>query len=185
MKKQIAVILTALLAISCVGCSSGGGASSAAANAAPSSSQTVSNAPAESKPESKAESKAQSDKGKIGDYDVAIESARLSKDYAGKKVVIVKFKFMNNSDKAASFGASLIGKAFQDGVELENATVTDDKEYNANDFLKEIKKGASLEVECPYNLSNEKSEVEVEVTPIISLDDSEKVTKNFDISTLK
>ena len=185
MKKYIAVILTALLAVSFVGCSSGGNASSAAANAAPSSSQAASSAPAESKAEPKAESKAASDKGTIGDYDVAIESARLSKDYNGKKVIMVKYKFTNNSDNAASFGASLIGKAFQDGVELENATVTDDKEYNANNYLKEVKKGASLEAESAYKLSNEKSKVEVEVTPIISLDNNEKVSKDFDVSSLK
>lgn len=126
------------------------------------------------------------DSGTLGDYTVKIESARLSKDYEGKKVVVVKYKFTNNGDKAVPFMTAISGKAFQDGVELELAIVdsTKDKKFNSANSLKEIKKGASIEVEEGYLLSNNKSKVEVEATEFISLNET-KLVKEFDVTKLK
>lgn len=177
MKKGMALLLAAAMAISLIGCSSSPSASSKA--------EGQPTQQAESKAESKVESKAKtSDSGKIGNYEATIESARLSKDYEGKKAVVVKYKFTNNSDKATSFATALIGKAFQNGVELETAVPGEDKEYNPDNYMKEIKKGASLEVECPYKLSDDKSKVEVELSEVISMSD-EKLEKSFDVSGLK
>jgi hypothetical protein len=184
MRKGIATILATMIAVSFLGCSSGAALSSAGSASTPSTvAESKAQAKTESKTESKVESKA-SDSGKIGEYSVVIESARLSKDYEGKKAVVVKYKFTNGSDKATSFATALIGKTFQDGVQLEDAMLSDDKQYNAENYMKEIKKGASLEVECPYKLSNDKSKVEVEVSKVISMDD-EKLEKTFDITALK
>ena len=126
------------------------------------------------------------DTGKLGDYTVAIESARLSKDYEGKPAVVVKYKFTNNGDKATSFMVAITNKAFQDGVELELAMVdsTKDAKFNSGDGLKEIKKGASLEVEEAYKLSNQKSKIEVEANELVSMS-SDKLSKTFDAAALK
>lgn len=177
MKKLIAFVLSAMMVLPLAACGTTSGSSSSTPSASSSSP-----AKTESKVESKSD--APKDSGTLGDYSVAIESARLSKDYNGKPVIIVKYKFTNNDEKAKSFMASVIGKAFQDGVELETAVVTDDKSYNANNYMKDIKKGASIEVECCYSLSNTKSKVEVDLSEIITLGD-EKVSKTFDITKLK
>lgn len=126
------------------------------------------------------------DNGALGDYTVAIESARLSKDFEGKKVLVVKYKFTNNGEKAIPFMTAVSAKAFQDGVELELAIVdsSKDKKFNPDNSLKEIKKGASIEVEEGYLLANDKSKAEVEVEELISLSDA-KLTKDFDVTKLK
>jgi hypothetical protein len=180
-RRGIAIILSAALMLSLLGC--GGGNSSSSTVSASGGASKATSSQAMSKAESKASAQ---DSGKLGNYTAVIESARLSKDYEDKKVMLVKYKFTNNSDKSISFASALIGKAFQDGVQLENAVVdsSTDKKYNIDNYMKEIKKGASLEVECPYKLSNTKSKVEVELTEIISMSD-EKLTKTFDISKLK
>lgn len=189
MKRVLALLLCAammLLAACSSGNSSGGeGGESKAGSVAPSESKTESVVPESSEvPESKAESQAEvKDQGKIGDYEISIESARISKDYEKKPVVIVKYKFTNNSDDTTSFIAATHSQAFQDGVELELAMVMDDKTYDAGNSMKDIKKGASIEVEEAYLLSG-KSDVEVEVSELISLSD-EKVAKTFKYSELK
>lgn len=185
MKKGIAILLAATLAVSLFGC--GGGNSSSSNVSASKGTSGATTSQAESKTASKAESKTSAqDSGKLGDYTATIESARLSKDYEGKKIILVKYKFTNNSDKSISFASALIGKAFQDGVQLEDAMVDSSKDtkYNADNYMKEIKKGASIEVECPYKLSSEKSKVEIDLTEVISMSD-EKLTKVFDISKAK
>jgi hypothetical protein len=124
-----------------------------------------------------------SDTGTLGDYAVSVESARLVKDYQGKNAIIVKYKFTNNADKATSFMIAIGNKAFQDGVQLETAIITDDKTYNVQNSLKDIQKGASLEVEEGYLLSSDKSVVSIEASELISFNDT-KLTKTFDITKL-
>lgn len=182
MKKVFAVIFAAMLAASMVGCSSTPSTTSAASTA---STAAVESKAAESKT---AESKTDEakDSGTLGDYSVAIESARLSEDYESKPVVVVKYKFTNNSEKASAFITTITNKAFQDGVELPLAMVnsTKDTKYNAENSLKEIKKGASIEVEEGYKLTNQKSKIQVEVNELISMS-KDKLSKTFDATALK
>lgn len=180
MKKLLAMILAAMLSVSVAGCSSNTGSTSTSASSSVSSS-TSSKAEAATT----AEAETAKDNGTLGDYTVAIESARLSKDYNDKPVVVVKYKFTNNGDKDAAFMTSISGKAFQDGVELEMAVINsaNDKKYNAGDLTKQIKKGGSIEVEKGYVLSNQTSKIEVEASQLISLSDT-KLSKEFDASKL-
>lgn len=120
--------------------------------------------------------------GSLGDYSVEILSARKSTDYEDKDAIIIRYNFTNNSDEAASFMFATQSKAFQDGVELEMAMMMDDT-YNSQDLTKEIKPGASIEVEKAFVLNGD-SPVEAEVTELISFDDEEKIEKTFDLTTL-
>lgn len=105
------------------------------------------------------------------EYAVAIVGSHQTKDYEGNRTLVVDFTFKNNSDKAATFLVAVSAKAFQNGVELERAIVGDDKKYEAGSSMKEIKTGASLKVQEAYVLSD-KSDVTVEVSELISFDDS-------------
>lgn len=179
MKKALVMILVAMLAVSVAGCSSStSGTTSSSASSSVSSAATT-EAPTTAKADSA------SDNGTLGKYTVAIESARLSKDYKGNPVVVVKYKFTNNGDEATAFMTAVSGKAFQDGVELPIAVVdsTSDKKYNSEDSLKQIKKGASIEVEQGYSLSNKTSKIEVEASELVSFS-GEKLTKDFDATKL-
>ena len=118
----------------------------------------------------------------LGDYSVVIDSCRLAKDYEGKDVVIIKYIFSNNSaENATSFWVAFDDNVYQNGVGLNEAFVLDDNaNYNSDNQLKEIKAGASIDVEVAYVLNDTITDVEVEVKELFSFDDK-TLTKTFSI----
>lgn len=183
MKKICPVLMAVLLAIFVSACSATGASSSAASGsntASLSSAGSKSNASASSNSKQSAQT---ADSGALGNYNVTIESARISMDYQSKKAIIVKYKFTNNGNDATSFLASLHPQVYQDGVQLEDAIIMNDKTYSAEDTMKNIKTGVSIEVEEAYLLTSETSNVDVEVSELISFS-GKKVVKSFDLSHL-
>ena len=118
----------------------------------------------------------------LGDYSVIIDSCRLAKDYEDEPVVIVKYKFTNEKDDdSASFMLAITDNVYQNGVGLNKAYILDDSaNYNSDNQSKEIKKGASIEVEVAYELNDTETDIEVEVKELISLSDK-KIVKTFSI----
>ena len=119
----------------------------------------------------------------IGKYSVVIDSCRLAKDYTGKPVVIVKYVFTNVSDEnATSFMVAFDEEIYQNGVGLNKAYVLDDSaNYSADNQTKEIKKGATLDVEVAYELNDTTTDIEVEVKELFSFNDK-TLTKTFSIT---
>ncbi len=119
----------------------------------------------------------------LGDYSVVIDSCRLAKDYEGKDVVIVKYIFTNVADDdATAFFIAFDETVYQNGVGLNEAYVlADSANYSAENQTKEIKKGASLEVEVAYNLNDTTTDIEVEVKELISFNEK-AITKTFAIA---
>ena len=120
----------------------------------------------------------------LGNYKVTIDSCRLATDWEGKDVVIVKYIFenVNDADGGASFSWTIEDNVYQAGVGLNEAYVlSDSANYSADNQTKEIKKGASIEVEVAYELNDTTTDIEVEVGELISFDDK-KITKIFSIS---
>lgn len=117
----------------------------------------------------------------LGDYKVDIKDCRIAKDYEGKSVVIIKYLFTNNSEEPANFMFAFKDNAYQDGVGLnESYVLSDSAKYSSDNQTKDIKKGASLEVEVAYELNDTTTDVEVEVEELISFSDK-KITKTFSI----
>ena len=118
----------------------------------------------------------------IGKYSVQIDSCRIAKDYSGKPVAIVKYIFTNVSDeKPAAFYVAFDDSVFQNGVGLNESYMLDDSaNYSSDNQTKEIKAGASLEVEVAYELNDETTDIEVEVSELFSFDDT-VITKTFSI----
>lgn len=118
----------------------------------------------------------------IGDYSLEILSARKAKDYTGKDVIIIKYKYTNvNNDDATAFYIAFDDTAYQNGVGLnESYVLADSANYNADNQTKEIKKGASLEVEVAYELNDTTTDVMVEVKETFSFSD-DTITKTFTI----
>lgn len=118
----------------------------------------------------------------LGDYKVDIVSCRLAKDYEGKDIVIVKYNFTNNADDAASFYVTFEDNVYQDGIGLNKCYIADDSaNYSEDNQTKDIKKGASIEVEVAYELNDTTTDIEVEVEELFSFSDS-MVKKTFSIS---
>ena len=122
------------------------------------------------------------EKGNLGDYTVEIKSCRLAKDYQGKDVVIVNYGYTNNAENSKSFAGTFDDQVYQNGVGLNKAyMLADSAKYSADNQMKEIKKGATLDVEVAYELNDSTTDIEVEVKELFSLDDS-IVKKTFSIA---
>ncbi len=118
----------------------------------------------------------------LGDYQVEILSCRLAKTWDDKPGVIVKYKFTNNADNPISFVAAFDCEVYQSGVGLNEAyMMADSAEYSLDNQSKDIKKGASFEVEVAYELNDEVTDIEVEVKELFSFSDK-TVTKTFSIA---
>lgn len=140
--------------------------------------ESVSQEDAEEQPEDSATQ----GKGTLGDYEVEITGARLLEDYEGKPAIIVSYTWTNNSEETTSAFVAFSTSAFQDGVELDTAVVTDDS-YDGEADMKDIRPGASLEAEAAYLLDSETAVVEFEISELFSFDDT-VVTTSFDPSGL-
>lgn len=128
-----------------------------------------------------AKAEVQGTESNVGEYSVDIKSARLSENYDGKPVVVITYGFTNNSDDSASFGIAFEDVAYQNGVGLERAYILKDGDpYDDGNQNKEIKTGATLDVEVPYVLNDTETDVEVEVKEWLSLND-DMVTRTFSI----
>ena len=120
---------------------------------------------------------------KLGNYIVEIKSYRLAEDYQGEPIVIVKYDFTNNDNDASAFYLSLSDHVYQNGIGLNECYFVDDSaNYSSDNQTKEIKKGASIDVEVAYKLNDTTSDIEVEVSEWISFS-SKKVTKTFKIAS--
>ena len=119
----------------------------------------------------------------LGKYSVVIDSCRLATDYEGKPVVIVKYIFTNISDEnAVSFSATIDDTVYQSGIGLNGSYFVDDSaNYSSDNQMKEIKAGATLEVEVAYELNDTTTPIDVEVKEYFSFDDK-TITKTFTIA---
>ena len=127
---------------------------------------------------------ASGDSGTLGDYQIAILNARRATDYEGKPAIIIAYSFTNNSGENQNFMTSIQAQAFQNGVQLESAVLAgDDETYNAQNIMKDVQPGGTLEVEKAYLLQDEASEVSVEVSEIFSMS-KDKLAKSFSLAEL-
>ena len=125
---------------------------------------------------------AEENKNALGDFDLEIQSCRLAKDYEGKDVVIIKYVFTNNGDDAEAFYTAFDDNVYQNGVGLNGSYVVDDAyNYSSDNQTKEIQKGATLEVEVAYELNDTTTDINVEVSELISFEDK-KITKTFSLN---
>lgn len=123
----------------------------------------------------------QQEKGTLGDYTVEIKDATLTEDYAGEPALVVTYGFTNNSDTEQSFIVAVSDKAYQDGVQLQTTISAVGSDIDTSTQMSNIKPGASIDVTAIYGLSNTTSDVEVELSELISLSDA-KVVKTFSIA---
>ena len=112
------------------------------------------------------------------DYAVTIDGSTVTTDYEGAPAIIVDYTFTNNSEEDTSFAVACSQKAFQNGVQLENAIVTEDL---GNGYMAEIKPGSTTTARIAYSLTDE-SDVTVEVEELFSLDDTMLAEATFSVA---
>lgn len=112
------------------------------------------------------------------EYVVSIDGFTVTTDYQGAPAIIVDYTFTNNSDDATSFAVACSQKAFQNGVQLEIAIVSEDL---GNGYMAEIKPGATTTARMAYSLTDQ-SDVTVEVEKLISLDDTVLAEATFSVA---
>lgn len=119
--------------------------------------------------------------GTLGDFTVSIVDGAIGEDYSGAPMALFTLGFTNNGDKEATFLGSIRCQAFQDGVELETAIVSDSSLHVADSQLRNIKPGAGIPVSVAFVLSNTTSPVTIEAEQIVSLNgDVVTMTFSFD-----
>lgn len=119
--------------------------------------------------------------GELGAYQVEIKNARLTKDYEGKDVVVITYRFTNNGEEAASFAVAFDAAAYQNDIGLNESYVLKNGDpYSSDNQIKEIKTGATLDVDVAYELNDSDSDIVVEVEELFGWTD-EKVTRTFSI----
>ncbi|PWL87883.1 MAG: hypothetical protein DBY14_03925 [Escherichia coli] len=104
-------------------------------------------------------------------FDIKVKSAKITKDYEGKKTLIVTYTFTNNADDPQSFYVTVDDHAYQDGIELNPAFVVEG--YNEDNQTKELQKGKSLDVEQAYVLNDNETPVEITIKELISFSDKQ------------
>jgi len=135
-------------------------------------------------PDSGGKSNVMLNSGTIDDYLIIIKSMQLSTNYKDEPSVIITYDFTNNSDEAKSFVFAVSSTVFQDGIECESTISSfKDKSFNSDNQMKDIKPGATLEVQKIYKLNNETSDIEVEVSEWISFSKNPAtVVRTFSLS---
>lgn len=119
--------------------------------------------------------------GSLGEFTVSIVEAATGEDYSGAPMALFTLGFTNNGNKEATFIGSISCKAFQDGVELEKAIVSDASLHVADSQIRNIKPGAGIPVYVAFVLSNTSSPVIVEAEKLISINgDAVTMTFTFD-----
>lgn len=126
--------------------------------------KTADAAPTDTATDDKQDSKTTADGNTIdfGDYVVEVKGAKLAKDYEGNPAIVVDYAFTNNSTETKSAFVALTDKAFQDGVSLETAIISDDSVYDSDLSWKDIRPGTTLDCQTAFILTSETSIVEVE-----------------------
>ena len=106
--------------------------------------------------------------GEVGAHHVALTRCEFNTDYDGNNIIIVNYDFTNNSEETMSPLVGVYIQAFQDGIELEHGFVMDTAVCDVGIEQKEIKPGATLTgCQTCFVLTSE-SQVEIEVSDIIS-----------------
>ncbi len=116
--------------------------------------------------------------GGIGDYICTVKSAEKCKDWGGKSSIKITYNFTNNSSDAVSFDVALKDEAYQDGIGLESSFLDGGSDELGWDV--KVKPGTTKEVSKVYILRDESTQIELEISELISFSD-DKLTYTVDL----
>lgn len=103
-------------------------------------------------------------RGSVGVSGVYIKRAQLTRDDKGHSAVVFTYTWTNNSDQIATCVYSVSEMAFQNGIELDYASISDAAVYSPASSFKRLKPGASIDIQSAFVLWDDVSSVEFEVS---------------------
>lgn len=106
----------------------------------------------------------------LEDCTLDYKGAVLTQDSAGNDTIVITLSYTNTGKSSASFLWTVVEKGFQNGVELDIASIfTNEDTYETvtDGQLTEIQSGASTDVCLAFILCDKESKVEVELSQII------------------
>lgn len=185
MKKIFALALALCMALALCACSGEAEPSQPPATNPPASDTPIeSETPAESEAPAESTTPDAQNAADLGDYHVEIKSAALAEDYEGNPALIVTYSWTNNSEDTTSPMVSVSCSAFQDGVGLDTAIITDGS-YDGDSFMTEVRPGTTIDVQSAFVLNNTSSSVEVEIGEWLTLDSNPPIAYMvFDLTAL-
>lgn len=96
------------------------------------------------------------------DCNIEFDSYRLVKDDAGNDIIILKYNLENNGKYITCFANECYLELYQNGVGLIEAyDLPQECHYNSEDQCRNLKGGASYEIEVAYELTDTTTDVEV------------------------
>lgn len=169
MKKIIALFL--VLGLLMAGCGSATpSASTDPAETQQSTQQTDGNTIEAPQQETEAPDEPLASAGALGDYEIVIGECEFVTDYEGTPAILIHYTFTNNSDESRSAAFSVTLDAFQNGIGLEDAVITDESVHDNGMASKEIQPGITIELTEVYLLTSDTAPVEFYVSEYVSLD---------------
>jgi RNA polymerase subunit RPABC4/transcription elongation factor Spt4 len=109
---------------------------------------------------------------------VIIGDCEYSEDYANEPTIIVNYEWTNTTNSTTSLTWAYTIKAYQNGVELNESYFSDDwlsdkKGMNASwvDSSRDVKPGSTIQTSIVYEIDDESSPIEIEVSEIFDADD--------------
>lgn len=133
--------------------------------------------------EQKPKNKEMKGSGSLKGADVKIVSAQKGPaDYEGHNTIIITYEYKNTDKENHSFMSGLRDKVFQKGTGLKTAYFVDDVQgYNEDSQDTELQPNGSLTVTVAYQLNDDTSPVDVEISSGIDYLGKSKVTQTFDL----
>lgn len=176
-KKVFCTVLAMLLCMSLAACG-GDQPSTAEQNNPPVEAETP-EPPAEPEETTPASGGKMEQSGTLGNFDVEIKEAKLAEDYEGNLAIVITYSWTNNSEETTSVMATMMEKAFQDGVQLDTAIIGDEDVYDSEIGMKDIRPGTTIDAQCAFVMTSETAIVEFEISEFLGFSD-DLVIMNFD-----
>lgn len=122
--------------------------------------------------------------GTIGDFEVSIENAEVTKSSKGKKAMLVTYSFKNGSSKNVKFAEVLSAEAYQNDTACPQASM-ENQEHDIENMLTELKPGETKNIYEAYVLQDD-SDVTVRVCRIGQTaeqeqNDTSMITRTFNV----
>lgn len=100
--------------------------------------------------------------GDFSTYHVGLVALTMDSEYrTNNPCVILTVLFVNNGEKAATFGTNLTIRVLQDGEQLEGAITLNGNDISTDDYFTDVKDGASVTCSTARILKNTTSPIEI------------------------
>ena len=175
MKKRIIISVIAVLTLVCMltacGTSSGGNTTK------PTDAPSVTDEPKAPVTDAPTEEPTAADTVEYKGMTVKFIEHKIGKSKTDKDELVVYLEFTNNADESKAYSFNFNCKAFQNGIEMDTSYLSSAEE--SGNGLKEIKPGATLTVAEAFELTEDRSDVELEIGPLFDLTGKDKITINL------